>query len=207
MNIKRFFGKNSREALNMVRKALGEDAVIISNKSTAGGTEIMAVSEEDMQTMANESAIIERKPSKKAKPSEEEMPAFNSDDEDTFEDANAFEDAPTLLSLISQNKSRVTPAAPKKEESPSKPYVPTTTRQSEAVQGITSAQHHELNEKINMMLSEMRGMRNRMETQLSTLTWNQQLQSNPIKAKVISTMLAANFSPALSRQLVDFQII
>jgi flagellar biosynthesis protein FlhF len=202
MNIKRFFGKNSREALNMVRKALGEDAVIISNKSTAGGTEIMAVSEEDMQTMANESAIIERKPSKKAKPSEEEMPAFNSDDEDTFEDANAFEDAPTLLSLISQNKSRVTPAAPKKEESPSKPYVPTTTRQSEAVQGITSAQHQELNEKINMMLSEMRGMRNRMETQLSTLTWNQQLQSNPIKAKVISTMLAANFSPALSRQLV-----
>ena len=49
MNLKRFFGKNSREALNMVRRALGENAVIISNRAFEGGNEIIAVREEDMK--------------------------------------------------------------------------------------------------------------------------------------------------------------
>jgi flagellar biosynthesis protein FlhF len=51
MNIRRFFGNNSREALNMVRSALGDDAVILSNRSMNGGNEIMAFKEEDMQAM------------------------------------------------------------------------------------------------------------------------------------------------------------
>jgi flagellar biosynthesis protein FlhF len=203
MNIKRFFGKNSREALNLVRKALGEDAVIISNKSTDGGTEIMAVSEADMQAMANEHAVIERKPSKEVMPAfEEESPNIG------FSDTDAFEDAPTLLSLISQNKSRVTQAEPKQVAMPSEPLARHNTKQNTvvqnaAVQNASNAQHQELNEKINMIISEMRGMRNRMETQLSTLTWNQQLQSNPIKSKVINTLLSANFSAALARQLAE----
>ena len=51
MNIKRFFGKNSREALSHVRKELGEDAVILSNRAMNGGNEIMAFREEDMNAM------------------------------------------------------------------------------------------------------------------------------------------------------------
>ena len=51
MNIKRFFGKNSREALSMVRKELGDDAVILSNRAMNGGNEIMAFKEEDMNAL------------------------------------------------------------------------------------------------------------------------------------------------------------
>jgi flagellar biosynthesis protein FlhF len=51
MNIKRFFGKNSREALSMVRHALGENAIILSNRQVNGGNEIMAFKEEDMREM------------------------------------------------------------------------------------------------------------------------------------------------------------
>jgi flagellar biosynthesis protein FlhF len=203
MNIKRFFGKNSREALNLVRKALGEDAVIISNKSTDGGTEIMAVSEADMQAMANEHAVIERKPSKVATPAFEDESANIG-----FGDTDAFEDAPTLLSIISQNKSRVTQTETKQVTAPSESPVRSNLKQNTAVQNTivqesSNAMHQELNEKINMIISEMRGMRNRMETQLSTLTWNQQLQNNPIKSKVINTLLTANFSAALARQLAE----
>ena len=53
MNIRRFFGNNSREALNLVRSALGDDAVIISNRAMNGGNEIMAFKEEDMQAMVS----------------------------------------------------------------------------------------------------------------------------------------------------------
>jgi len=48
MNIKRFFGKNSRTALAQVRQALGDNAVIISNRAVDGGNEIMAFSEDDI---------------------------------------------------------------------------------------------------------------------------------------------------------------
>ncbi len=51
MNIKRFFGPNSKDALAQVRKALGKDAVILSNRGVDGGHEIMAFREEDMQAL------------------------------------------------------------------------------------------------------------------------------------------------------------
>lgn len=51
MNIKRFFAPSSKEALAQVRKALGKDAVILSNRGVDGGHEIMAFREEDMQAL------------------------------------------------------------------------------------------------------------------------------------------------------------
>lgn len=54
MNIKRFFGKNSKEALNLVKKALGDNAVILSNRSVNGGNEIMAFKEEEINALIHE---------------------------------------------------------------------------------------------------------------------------------------------------------
>ena len=42
MKIRRFFGKDMREALNQVKHELGSDAVIMSNKKLADGVEIVA---------------------------------------------------------------------------------------------------------------------------------------------------------------------
>ena len=42
MKIKRFVAQDMRQALRMVREALGDDAVILSNKSVEGGIEITA---------------------------------------------------------------------------------------------------------------------------------------------------------------------
>src|SRR5450830_1030904 len=54
MNIKRFFAKNSREALSMVKRELGEDAVILSNRAVDGGNEILAFREADIESMISE---------------------------------------------------------------------------------------------------------------------------------------------------------
>ncbi len=43
MNARKFFGYTSREVLGKVRQALGEDALIVSNRAHAGGIEIMAI--------------------------------------------------------------------------------------------------------------------------------------------------------------------
>ena len=51
MNIRRFFSKSSREALAMVRQQLGTEAVILSNRTVDGGTEILAMLEHDMDQL------------------------------------------------------------------------------------------------------------------------------------------------------------
>ncbi|MFW9615442.1 MAG: flagellar biosynthesis protein FlhF, partial [Aquabacterium sp.] len=44
MNVKRFIGRNSREAMQKVKAAFGDDAVVLSTKPAAeGGIEILAM--------------------------------------------------------------------------------------------------------------------------------------------------------------------
>ncbi|MFP1679476.1 hypothetical protein ACLD02_12315 [Alloalcanivorax sp. C16-2] len=47
MSVQRFTGANNREAMGRVRAALGDDALILANRSTPEGVEILAVLEED----------------------------------------------------------------------------------------------------------------------------------------------------------------
>jgi len=42
MKIRRFFGKDMREALKRVKEELGGDAVIMSNSKVSGGVELVA---------------------------------------------------------------------------------------------------------------------------------------------------------------------
>ncbi len=52
MNVKKFLAHSSREALRQVRDALGPDAVILSNRSVAGGVEILALAHDDIASLA-----------------------------------------------------------------------------------------------------------------------------------------------------------
>ena len=42
MSVRRFVGANSRDVMRQVREALGEDALIVANRRTEGGVEILA---------------------------------------------------------------------------------------------------------------------------------------------------------------------
>ncbi|MDP3088185.1 MAG: flagellar biosynthesis protein FlhF, partial [Methylotenera sp.] len=59
MNIKQFFGINSREALKQVRLELGEDAIILSNRIVEGGNKITALKEEDLDAIVDNAAMVE----------------------------------------------------------------------------------------------------------------------------------------------------
>jgi flagellar biosynthesis protein FlhF len=53
MQIRKFFGANTREVLRQVRDALGSNALILSNRQVAGGIEIMAMAEDEAQALAH----------------------------------------------------------------------------------------------------------------------------------------------------------
>ena len=53
MQVKKFFGATTRDALKQVRDELGQDALILSNRPIAGGgVEIMAVADADVNAIA-----------------------------------------------------------------------------------------------------------------------------------------------------------
>ena len=49
MNVKRFTARTSRDALVLVRQALGEDAVVLSTTPCADGIEVLAMAPEGMR--------------------------------------------------------------------------------------------------------------------------------------------------------------
>ncbi|HTJ07149.1 MAG TPA: flagellar biosynthesis protein FlhF [Caldimonas sp.] len=65
MNVKRFTARNSREALRLVREALGDDAVVVSTKPSAGGVEVVAMPPETigrLEAMSTEQVAAEPAP-------------------------------------------------------------------------------------------------------------------------------------------------
>jgi flagellar biosynthesis protein FlhF len=56
MNIKKFIGANSREALRKLKEGLGADAIILSNQTIGGQVEIMAMAANDMDKLAEKEA-------------------------------------------------------------------------------------------------------------------------------------------------------
>lgn len=223
MNIRRFFGKNSREALSMVRKELGDDAVILSNRAVPGGNEIMAFREEEMNAFVNN-----------------EQPERNVQDFNyaRAESAGATDEPTTLLSLLSKNsRSQTKPMAMPKMEGLANISHATTTFEDdfeidmhagltptpapvaakkttidttvEAKPQPTKLEQKSPNAKtatsqqMAFMLNEMRNMRSVIESQLTAISWGNIQQREPVKSEVLSTLLAAGFSPALSRYLAE----
>lgn len=61
MSVMRFLGVNSREAMRQVRDALGDDALILSNRRVDDGVEVVAVADEAQASLvaSAESASVE----------------------------------------------------------------------------------------------------------------------------------------------------
>lgn len=187
MNIRRFFGKNAREALAQVKQALGEDAIIVANRSVNGGTEIMAMLETDIEASADRSVAD-----------------------------NTMEHTRSLLDYVTakdQPRPPVQAAAVNKPAAPL-PIAEEPAAQEGMILDMLK-QHSEqqeqayhlatqtLEQKMQGMMQEMRQMRSHFETQMSAMTWQHHLQHSPAKSKVLSTLLSASFSAALSRQIAE----
>lgn len=214
MNIKRFFGKNSREALSMVRKELGDNAVILSNRAMNGGNEIMAFKEEDMNAMV----------------------ARDEGRQHGFQDESVAH--PALMELINRNNNNQTQAPAEdsnshvEERIAPEPFIAkiddydAIVKRAEVKRNLASNQTIETKPvsaqkqpvvqkqvqvqaapqsatQMTEMLNEMRNMRSVIESQLTALSWGNIQQRDPIKSKMLSMLLSAGFSASLSRQLTE----
>jgi len=242
MNIKRFFAKNSSEALSLVKKALGEDAVILSNRAVDGGNEILAFREQDIESMISDEPYSE--PSRMSVRHRLEdfddggsEPTFLSyvnknhrdhqgevassgfihsakrelDDAERYESANVRNlppkvftqrrtaEKPSIDSAILEPINRPSQKNAAKVIS-TQPVAKTAT---EAPAATSNADREASEQQIANMMSEIRIMRNAIESQLTEMSWGSIQKRDPVKAMMLSTLLTAGFSPALSRQLAE----
>jgi flagellar biosynthesis protein FlhF len=163
MVIKKFSAPSSSEALSLVRRDLGANALILSNRSVANGVEVMAVAEMDLAQITQQVISIPRQPASSVRP---DLPR-----------SDAAEGA------------RAKPADAWREDDF---RVERTTTRVEA----SSVAPGEL-------AREMRFLRSLLEGQLAGFAWNDLQRREPAKLEVMRQMLAAGFSPTLSRRMLD----
>jgi flagellar biosynthesis protein FlhF len=84
MNVKKFLAPSSREALRQVRDAIGPDAVILSNRSVAGGVEVLALAHDDIASLA--APVVEQETA--AAPANSAAPRSNDDSNGSTQAAN-----------------------------------------------------------------------------------------------------------------------
>ncbi|MFL9610356.1 flagellar biosynthesis protein FlhF [Methylobacillus sp. Pita2] len=202
MNIKRYFGKNSREALNMVKQELGANAVILSNRAVEGGNEILAFREEDMATL-----VARDKPKPAATKAQAPMPDVEE----------------TLVSMLSRNQRILKTAEPLNHQAlqqqraqaaskqPVRPEIqaalpqvakPLVKNNAQPVSEQAAQDRMAQREMANMM-QELRSMRGAIESQLTEITWTNIQQRDPVKSSVLGKMISAGFSAGLSRQIAE----
>jgi flagellar biosynthesis protein FlhF len=175
MNVKKFTGATSRDALRKVREALGPDAVILSNRPVDGEVEILALAGDDVASVALPGPASEMAaPRPRLEPVLETAPA----------------PAPAPQSYANRRAA---------QPEPNLDMAAMTSMMSAA---IAQAQESAAAEMSGMM-NELRAMRGLMETQLAGLSWGATQQREPHKASVLRELLAAGFSASLARYLVD----
>jgi flagellar biosynthesis protein FlhF len=116
LNVKRFTARNSREALRLVREALGDDAIVLSTKPAATGVEVMAMAPDSLGRF--EAMAAEHEPAAAAAPRGAELAVTSADqDADRLSMSTlSFQDYVRKRMLkrrqASREAARVEPAAP-----------------------------------------------------------------------------------------------
>lgn len=195
MNIQKFYGKNSREALNAVKKALGEDAIILSNRAINGGNEIMAFIEEDLVAELDHHAskinpddaaisFLEHLNNKK-------LAQEFSNEIDNIDEVIEIEETAAKIKLeINLDETLKPSKLARTKRTPTSLDLPS----DEVTQQLITQKN------IASMLNEMREMRRSVETQLTTISWS---NISPEKSKILNKLLGTGFCAALSRHLVE----
>lgn len=207
MNIRRFFGKNSREALNMVRMALGENAVILSNRAVNGGNQIMAFKEEDIDAIVSDEAYQRHAPGyEDDEPTtllsvlNKKIEGFHSNQAEPF---TGDISASNSVENLSAPQPVIEAPATLRQAPAASTHVLTPQSTTQTVRPRIQVETAETNMQMADMLSEMRTMRSVIESQLTAIAWGNIQQRDPVKSKVLGTLLAAGFSAALSRYLAE----
>ncbi|MBK9442017.1 MAG: flagellar biosynthesis protein FlhF [Comamonadaceae bacterium] len=225
MNIQRFIAPTAREALSKARLAFGDGTLILSNRPTASGVEVVATGEDTLATLdRNELARQGKRP----QPAPAMTRLTANPDSQVVDDATqltmstlSFQDyvRERMLKRRSEALSGPAPSSASERmvsarmESPSARPAPTvplapiqytpsvnTPAQTRNVPRATPVKQPVASQGI---VDELHAMKALIEERFNTLTWLGQTRQNPIQSNLMLKLIRSGYSPALSRTIIE----
>jgi flagellar biosynthesis protein FlhF len=220
MNIQRFTAATSREALAKARLAFGEGTLILSNRPTENGVEVVATAEDALAALdqahekSNQRTVSASVAS--AAPNYKEVASKVEDDAAQLAMSTlSFQDYVRERMMRKRHDSAVTtiPAdRTPQEPQPERPRAVPTERILEKKEtlapkavaprkaSVPSLQSEGVSQGI---VDELHAMKELMEDRFNTLAWLGQARQNPIQANLMLKLIRAGYSPNLSRTILE----
>lgn len=195
MKIKRFSAPDIRQAIRQVRDELGPDAVILSNRSTSGGVEIVAAVDYDETSINNITVSESGRESYETLAKDQNATGRHSlkevqssIDEEDF--SSIFRDVDDNENVSDQYLSSGEHSEKKKNQKNNSSLENTLAMDS---------QHETLSE----MKKELQFLRGLLENQLSGLAWGDLVRRHPQQAELHHRLMKLGLSATLCQEIVD----
>lgn len=186
MKIRRFFGKDMRDALNQVKDELGSDAVIMSNKKHPDGVEIVAAYDNEPVKTKPIARNTVPPSSGKTSPSLSEIIGDSGPD--------------SLMALLEKQQNRAVNDSMAADNGKtnavnSSPHV--AAKPESASRSIASSE-------LADMKAELASLRNVLQFQVNGLLRQQQQGEHPLRSYLADNLQAMGISAQLANQVVAF---
>ncbi|MDM0021278.1 flagellar biosynthesis protein FlhF [Variovorax saccharolyticus] len=167
---RKFVAATSREALRLVREALGAEAIVLNHRATPEGVEIVAMAEGEVSQAVAVASAAPLVAARAPVPAPEPAPA----------------PAPQPMPV----------AAPPRIQAPL-PAAAAPVAAAAAVVAPTPAAPADL------VMNELHSMRGMLEEQLASVVWNDRQRQDPVRGRLLRTLLGAGFSAKLSKAMLE----
>jgi flagellar biosynthesis protein FlhF len=221
MNIQKFTASTAREALAKARLTFGDGTLILSNRSTASGIEVVATGEETL-------SALDRADSARQKSRQAAAQMINAS---TVNPNSAVADDATQLAMSTlsfqdyvrermlrrrqEALSGSSPAANLQErtlaprnlqpsvrlaKAPAEPVAtPMPAKAAASTRTIAAASVN----ASSGLVDELHAMKVMIEDRFNTLTWLGQARQNPIQSNLMLKLIRSGYSPTLARTLLE----
>jgi len=198
MKIKRFLAPDMRQAMRDVRTEQGADAVILSTRRLEEGIEIIAAVDYDEALMREAARVNAPAPTVTKPPvTEAAKETLKPVSRETLKERakEAIREAAKETPKEAAKETRAaTPPPP-----PPPPPLPLPTSEIAALQPMI--EQHAL--ETARMRTELGGLRQLLEQQLSSLAWNDMERRSPMRARVLRDMSRLGIDTDVARRLID----
>ncbi|OIN92487.1 MAG: flagellar biosynthesis protein FlhF [Comamonadaceae bacterium CG1_02_60_18] len=225
MNIQRFTAPTAREALYKARMAFGDGTLILSNRPTNNGVEVMATGEEALAELDRQSgpAPAQGQPALSARQS---TPVRANPKNAVLDDATqlamstlSFQDYVRERMLRRRQEGRTEGASPTTGKAPGAPAVattpvvrannsnagsaPITLPSAPVISAPTTSNANPLSMTTSNIARELAAMKNLIEERFDTLSWLGQARQDPIQANLMLKLIRSGYSPSLARSVME----
>ena len=213
MKLKKFYADTPREALRLVRAELGESALILSNRRTGAGVEVIAVAAEEMQAMTAAVAPPHRQVVSKPTRVPEAVARPHSDVRHADGTWNGQGGAPARARATASRSPAAESSPPRVARPASGAYDHSQLEGRGAAGGVSTgpsggspaAQADPAPAASGSfdLVHEVRVLRSLVEGQLAAIAWADLKRRDPARVEVVRSLLQVGFGMKLSRQLGD----